>query len=103
MADLLLRSQLDGLPPPRRGKVRDIYDLGDELLIVATDRISAYDHVLRPGIPGKGKILTQLSNFWFRRMATRASRSTMHRFLRRDAVSRSRAGSCRTRTRSPLA
>ena len=70
MADLLLRSQLDGLPPPRRGKVRDIYDLGDELLIVATDRISAYDHVLRPGIPGKGKILTQLSNFWFRRMAT---------------------------------
>lgn len=56
---------LPGLPPPRRGKVRDIYDLGDALLLVATDRISAYDHVLEPGIPGKGAILTQLSNFWF--------------------------------------
>ena len=57
------------LPAPRRGKVRDVYDLGDELLIVASDRISAYDHILRPGIPGKGKILTQLSNFWFERLA----------------------------------
>jgi phosphoribosylaminoimidazole-succinocarboxamide synthase len=45
--------------------VRDIYDLGDTLLIVACDRISAYDHVLNPGIPGKGKILNQMSNFWF--------------------------------------
>jgi len=70
MRDALLSSELAGLTPPRRGKVRDVYDLGDELLIVASDRISAYDHILRPGIPGKGKILTQLSNFWFERLAT---------------------------------
>jgi phosphoribosylaminoimidazole-succinocarboxamide synthase len=69
MDDALLTSDLPGLPPPKRGKVRDVYDLGDELLIVATDRISAYDHVLKPGIPGKGKILTQLSNFWFEELA----------------------------------
>lgn len=53
------------LPPPRRGKVRDIYDCGETLLIVATDRISVFDVVLPTGIPGKGKILTQLSCFWF--------------------------------------
>jgi phosphoribosylaminoimidazole-succinocarboxamide synthase len=57
---------LPGLPPPRRGKVRDVYDLGGSLLIVATDRISAFDVVLSPGIPGKGAVLTQLSTFWFR-------------------------------------
>jgi phosphoribosylaminoimidazole-succinocarboxamide synthase len=62
-------TDLPGLPPPRRGKVRDVYDLGDVLLLVATDRLSAYDHVLRPAIPGKGKILTQLSSFWFERLA----------------------------------
>ena len=67
----LWHSDLPGLPPPRRGKVRDVYDLGSEMLIVATDRLSAYDHVLRPGIPGKGKILNQLSNFWFERLASR--------------------------------
>jgi phosphoribosylaminoimidazole-succinocarboxamide synthase len=49
--------------------VRDVYDLGEHLLIVATDRLSAYDYVLTPGIPGKGKILTQLSTFWFARLA----------------------------------
>src|SRR6187549_3953794 len=53
--------------PVRRGKVRDVYDLGDALLIVATDRISAFDVVMPNGIPGKGKILTAISNFWFRR------------------------------------
>ncbi len=52
--------------PVRRGKVRDIYDLGDELLLVATDRISAYDVVLPTPIPGKGPMLTQISQFWFR-------------------------------------
>ena len=67
--EALWQSDLPGLPPPRRGKVRDVYDLGDALLIVATDRLSAYDHVLRPGIPGKGKILNQLSNFWFGRLS----------------------------------
>ena len=51
----------------RRGKVRDLYDVGDALLLVASDRISAFDCVLQPGIPDKGKILTQLSNFWFSR------------------------------------
>jgi phosphoribosylaminoimidazole-succinocarboxamide synthase len=64
----LWQSDLPGLPPPRRGKVRDVYDLGETLLIVASDRLSAYDHVLHPGIPGKGKILNQLSNFWFARL-----------------------------------
>ncbi len=51
--------------PVRRGKVRDVYDLGDEILLVATDRISAYDIVLPTPIPGKGVMLTQLSKFWF--------------------------------------
>ncbi|MEA2465410.1 MAG: phosphoribosylaminoimidazole-succinocarboxamide synthase [Acidobacteriota bacterium] len=54
-------------PLARRGKVRDVYDLGESYLFVATDRISAFDVVLSPGIPGKGTILTQLSNFWFNR------------------------------------
>src|SRR6266542_27375 len=54
-------------PLARRGKVRDVYELDDAFLFVATDRISAFDVVLSPGIPDKGKILTQLSNFWFRR------------------------------------
>ncbi len=61
----LWQSELPGLPEPKRGKVRDIYDLGDRLLLVACDRISAYDWVLNPGIPGKGKVLNQLTNFWF--------------------------------------
>ena len=52
----------------RRGKVRDVYDLGDELLIVATDRVSAFDVVLPNGIPHKGAVLTQISRFWFDRM-----------------------------------
>lgn len=52
-------------PTPRRGKVRDIYDFGGHLLLVATDRISAYDCVLEPAIPDKGKILHQLTNYWF--------------------------------------
>jgi len=64
-ANALWSTEIPGLPPPRRGKVRDVYDLGDRLLIVATDRLSAYDHILRPAIPGKGRILTQLTNFWF--------------------------------------
>ncbi|HTG36122.1 MAG TPA: phosphoribosylaminoimidazolesuccinocarboxamide synthase [Thermoanaerobaculia bacterium] len=67
--EVLWQSEIPGLPPPRRGKVRDVYDLGDALLIVASDRLSAYDHVLRPGILGKGKILNQLSNFWFQRLS----------------------------------
>jgi phosphoribosylaminoimidazole-succinocarboxamide synthase len=55
--------------PARRGKVRDIYDLGETLLIVATDRLSAFDVVLPDGIPNKGKVLTQISAFWFKRLS----------------------------------
>jgi phosphoribosylaminoimidazole-succinocarboxamide synthase len=62
----LVQTHLPGLPAPYRGKVRDVYDLGDDrLLIIASDRISAFDHVLGSGIPGKGRVLTQLSLFWF--------------------------------------
>jgi phosphoribosylaminoimidazole-succinocarboxamide synthase len=64
----LLTTNLDGLTLHRRGKVRDVYEAGDRLLIVATDRISAFDYVLGSGIPDKGKVLTQLSAFWFRQM-----------------------------------
>jgi len=66
MTVTLTRSTLD-LPLLARGKVRDIYDLGNRLLIVATDRISAFDVVLPTGIPDKGLVLTQLSAFWFER------------------------------------
>jgi phosphoribosylaminoimidazole-succinocarboxamide synthase len=59
----LLQSQVAGYPC-RRGKVRDIYDLGDQLIIVATDRISAFDWVLPTGIPDKGRVLTSLTLFW---------------------------------------
>ncbi|MGN6504671.1 MAG: phosphoribosylaminoimidazolesuccinocarboxamide synthase [Tepidisphaeraceae bacterium] len=63
MADVILNTNLPF--PVRRGKVRDVYDLGDQLLIVATDRISAFDCIMPNGIPEKGKLLTQLSLFWF--------------------------------------
>ncbi len=62
---LLLKTELPGVEPFARGKVRDLYTLGDRLLIVATDRISAFDVVLPSGIPDKGRVLTQLSVFWF--------------------------------------
>jgi len=64
-ADPLLQTSLDGFAPPRRGKVRDVYDLGEALVIVATDRISAFDYVLGTGIPDKGAVLTGLSAFFF--------------------------------------
>src|SRR6516225_7939579 len=60
----LLESNIAGYPV-RRGKVRDVYDLGDRLVIVATDRISAFDWVLPTAIPDKGRVLTALSLFWF--------------------------------------
>jgi phosphoribosylaminoimidazole-succinocarboxamide synthase len=63
----LLDTQLDGLSLVRRGKVRDVYKAGDALILVATDRISAFDYVLGSGIPDKGRVLTQLSAFWFAR------------------------------------
>ncbi len=61
----IIETNLEGIPLFFRGKVRDIYDLGEELLIVATDRISAFDVVLPTPIPDKGRILTQISLFWF--------------------------------------
>ena len=65
LASPLIETRIAGLPPNRQGKVRDIYDAGDALLLIATDRISAFDYVLGSGIPDKGKVLTQLSRFWF--------------------------------------
>jgi phosphoribosylaminoimidazole-succinocarboxamide synthase len=65
MQDLISDIVIPELPLYKRGKVRDVYDLGDRLLVVATDRISAFDFVLPSLIPNKGKILTQLSIFWF--------------------------------------
>ncbi len=67
LAAPLIETRLNGLAPQRHGKVRDIFDLGDSLLLVATDRISAFDYVLGSGIPDKGKVLTHLSAFWFAR------------------------------------
>src|SRR5215208_4038940 len=65
-ADTVLTTNLP-LPLYTRGKVRDIYDLGDRLLIVATDRLSAFDVVLPTGIPRRGEVLTRLSAWWFQR------------------------------------
>ncbi len=62
---VIRETNFPGIAPAARGKVRDIYDLGDKLLIVATDRLSAFDVVMRTPIPDKGKVLTQLSLFWF--------------------------------------
>ncbi|MCK6621343.1 MAG: phosphoribosylaminoimidazolesuccinocarboxamide synthase [Calditrichaceae bacterium] len=65
MANVLLKSDIPGARLRNRGKVRDIYDAGEHLLIVASDRISAFDVVMAEGIPGKGAVLTQISKFWF--------------------------------------
>ena len=52
----------------RRGKVRDVFDFGDQLLIVSSDRVSAFDHIIKDGIPNKGQVLTTISEFWFDRL-----------------------------------
>ena len=62
---VVTRTELEGLKLIHRGKVRDVYEVGEHLLVVATDRVSAYDSVLSPGIPDKGRVLTSLSRFWF--------------------------------------
>lgn len=64
--DVILQTNLPGLKLIGRGKVRDLYDLGEHLLMVATDRISAFDVIMPQAIPHKGRVLTQISNFWFR-------------------------------------
>jgi len=63
--NILLATEMPGLELRARGKVRDVYEAGDRLVIVATDRISAFDYILATGIPAKGRVLTQLSIFWF--------------------------------------
>jgi len=68
MQKALKETNLTDIGAPKRGKVRDVYDLGDKLLIVASDRLSAFDVVIPTGIPDKGKVLTKLSVFWFRQM-----------------------------------
>src|SRR5438552_4949348 len=72
VAPTLLETRIPGQRLWRRGKVRDVYDFGERLLVVATDRISAFDVVLPTGIPQKGVVLTQLSLFWFRLLADAA-------------------------------
>ena len=69
MTDAVTRTSLQGWPV-RRGKVRDIYDLGDRLLMISTDRISAFDWVLPTPVPDKGRVLTQISAFWFELLPT---------------------------------
>ena len=65
----LLQLDLPGVPKVRSGKVREMFDLGDSLLMLASDRISAYDVVMPNGIPRKGEVLTQISHFWFDKYA----------------------------------
>src|SRR5205085_3828096 len=67
-SNVILETNIPGVPV-RRGKVRDVYDAGDHVMLVATDRISAFDVVMASGIPGKGHLLTVLSRFWFKRFA----------------------------------
>ena len=67
MTEPILRIDLPGVPLFRRGKVRDTFDLGDRLLMVSSDRVSAFDVIMPNGIPGKGRVLTQLSTFWVAR------------------------------------
>jgi len=81
MSEALLESQLKSVPLLFRGKVRDIYDLGDALLLVASDRISAFDHILPTPIPRKGIILTQLSNFWLKKTEALISNHCLNRPL----------------------
>lgn len=68
METIILKTDFPDVEIVKRGKVRDIYDLGEHLLLIATDRISAFDVVLPNGIPGKGRVLTQISAYWFRQM-----------------------------------
>ncbi len=67
---VITQTSSEKFKPTKQGKVRDLYDLGDSLLIVATDRISAFDVILPDGIPNKGRVLTQISAFWFRYLSS---------------------------------
>ena len=107
----LLETTLEGLTLNRRGKVRDVYDVtlasGEPaLLIVATDRISAFDYVLGSGIPDKGKVLTQLSGFWFERMGDLVPHHLLsldvENFPSRRAVTRTSCADARCSRDSPI-
>ena len=91
---IILETDLAGVDRHGRGKVRDVYRVGNELLIVATDRISAFDYILPTGIPDKGRVLTQLSIFWFDFLRD----LTPTHFLTADIerISGSRCGNTRT-------
>ncbi|MEZ6122276.1 MAG: phosphoribosylaminoimidazolesuccinocarboxamide synthase [Planctomycetaceae bacterium] len=79
MSSVVLESRVGNLVA-RRGKVRDVYDFGDRLLFVATDRISAFDYILPNGVPRKGEVLTRISQFWFERL------NVAHHFLTSDVT-----------------
>lgn len=70
MSSAILSTKLPALGEPRIGKVREVYDLGSQLLIVSTDRISAFDVIMANGVPDKGKILNQMSEFWFHKLGS---------------------------------
>ena len=76
------QTELEGVPLVSRGKVRDIYDLGEHLLIVATDRLSAFDYILPNPIPDKGKVLNQIAEFWF----LRSERICLHHVIETDVL-----------------
>ena len=102
LASPVLQTSLASRRPDRHGKVRDIYEFGDQLLIVATDRISAFDYVLGSGIPDKGKVLTQISAFWFEHLR----HVTDHHLISldpQDFPPEARAGSAGLAGRSMLA
>src|SRR3972149_2278699 len=90
MSSVLYESQVDGLTLAFRGKVRDVYDLGDALLVVATDRLSAFDVVLPTPIPDKGRVLNALSRFWFERTTPLIENPLLDRRLE-DCVPRHQA------------
>ena len=100
----LLDTQLSGLPLVRRGKVRDVYDAGDALILVATDRISAFDYVLGSGIPDKGRVLNQLSAFWFQRTSHIVSNHLLSTIVAEyPANILLHAATCRASQTAPLA
>ena len=107
-AEPILETTLANRGPDRQGKVRDLYDLGDVLLIVATDRLSAFDYVLASGIPDKGKVLTQMSVFWFERTRPIVDNHlisidpAMYPAAIRDAAERFRGRSMLVRRTTPL-
>ena len=102
LAAPLIESALSGVPRLRQGKVRDLYLVGDDVLIVATDRISAFDYVLGSGIPDKGRVLTQLSAFWFARTGGIVAEPRHHRRRRPTSRRCSRADADQLRGRAML-